>query len=63
MLAGIREVLIISTPRDLSTFKELFGTGEWLGMRFEYAVQDKPRGLADAFIVGKVSDNSSLVNK
>jgi glucose-1-phosphate thymidylyltransferase len=53
MLAGIREVLIISTPRDISCFKELFGDGAWLGMKFEYAVQDKPRGLADAFIVGK----------
>ena len=53
MLAGIREVLIISTPRDISCFKELFGDGKWLGMHFEYAVQDKPRGLADAFIVGK----------
>ncbi|MBR0487592.1 MAG: glucose-1-phosphate thymidylyltransferase RfbA [Treponema sp.] len=53
MLAGIREVLIISTPRDLPVFKELFGEGKWLGMSFKYKVQDKPRGLADAFIVGK----------
>lgn len=53
MLSGIREVLIISTPRDIGCFKELFGDGAWLGMHFEYAVQDKPRGLADAFIVGK----------
>ena len=53
MLAEIREVLIISTPRDIKLFEELFGDGAWLGMHFEYAVQDKPRGLADAFIVGK----------
>ncbi len=53
MLSGIREVLIISTPRDISLFKELFGDGKWLGMKFDYSVQDKPRGLADAFIVGE----------
>ncbi|MBO5730348.1 MAG: glucose-1-phosphate thymidylyltransferase RfbA [Treponema sp.] len=53
MLAGIREVLIISTPRDITLFKELFGDGSHLGMEFQYAVQDQPRGLADAFIVGK----------
>ena len=53
MLAGIREVLIISTPRDLPVFEELFGDGEWLGMKFSYKVQEQPRGLADAFIVGR----------
>ena len=53
MLAGIREVLIISTPQDLSNFERLLGDGSDLGMRFSYKVQEVPNGLAQAFVLGK----------
>lgn len=53
MLAGIQDILIISTPVDLPFFQKLFGTGEQLGLRFSYKIQDAPNGLAEAFIIGE----------
>ena len=61
MLAGIRDVLIISTPMDISRFENLFADGSDLGLNISYAVQKKPRGLADAFIVGKKFIGSDAV--
>ncbi|WP_088319774.1 glucose-1-phosphate thymidylyltransferase RfbA [Kineosporia sp. R_H_3] len=52
MMAGIREVLVITTPEDSASFRRLLGDGDWLGMRIEYAVQPRPEGLAQAFLIG-----------
>lgn len=64
MLAGIREILIISTPEDISSYEALFGDGSKLGVSFRYCIQTYPRGLADAFIVGEEfigEDNVCLI--
>ena len=61
MIAGIREILIISTPNDINDFKKLLGDGENIGVKFQYAIQSNPNGLAQAFLIGKEFINGDSV--
>ena len=62
MLAGVRDILVISTPADTPRFEELLGDGSQWGLSLSYAVQDQPRGLAHAFVVGRTVHRQRLVH-